>query len=55
MTAPLLTMFITSIVIAILGEGIILFGSRENRSIGWVMLITGFLGFLITFIGLVYK
>lgn len=41
----LFTIFTTSIVIFIIGEGIILLGDRKKRTIGWTMAILGSLGF----------
>jgi Na+/melibiose symporter-like transporter len=39
------TLFITSIIIFILGEGIIFFGKKERHSIAWVMVTICAIGF----------
>jgi hypothetical protein len=47
------TIFTVSIIIALIGEGIVLFGDRKKHKIGMGMLMLGTLGFFYSFFNLI--
>ena len=47
------TIFTVSIIIALIGEGIVLLGNRKNHKMGMYMLIIGTIGFFYSFFNLI--